>query len=98
MTAELGRIYLPSSELVAREIEGEFILVPLTANRDDAEDDLFILNDTGAEIWKLLDGKRNLAQVVAALAEIYAAEAGEIARDVLALVDEMLQKAILIEA
>lgn len=57
MTAELERVYLPSSELVAREIEGEFILVPLSTGSGASEDDLFVLNATGAEIWKLLDGK-----------------------------------------
>jgi len=36
-------IYLPSEKIVAREIEGELIIVPLVSGVGDMEDELFTL-------------------------------------------------------
>lgn len=86
---DLKAIYIPSEDVVSREIEGEIIIVPLVAGIGDAEDDIFSLNETGRAIWKLLDGKRNLGQVVAALQKEYDMPQEEIARDVNGLISEM---------
>ena len=48
----------PSGDVVAREIEGESIIVPLVAGSGDMEDELFTLNDTGKAIWDQFDGRR----------------------------------------
>ena len=45
-------MYVPSEDIVAREIEGELIIVPLAAGIGDMEDELFSLNETGREIWE----------------------------------------------
>jgi hypothetical protein len=74
------------------EIDGTLIIVPLTAGVGDLEDDLFSLNETGTAIWKLLDGRRTVGVVVAALEERYVAgEPGRIEQDVLGLVEELLK-------
>jgi len=39
--------YIPSEDVVAREIEGELIIVPLAAGIGDLEDELYTLNETG---------------------------------------------------
>ena len=41
---QLSGIYMRSEEIVAREIEGELIVVPLTAGIGDMEDELYSLN------------------------------------------------------
>ena len=41
----------PSDDVVAREIEGEIIIVPLVAGIGDADDELYTLNETGHAIW-----------------------------------------------
>ena len=67
MSIALEDVYKPSDDIVAREIEGEIIIVPLVAGIGDMEDELFTLNDTGKAIWDQLDGQRSLADVVTAI-------------------------------
>ena len=97
MNAQLDRVYMPSEDVVAREIEGELIIVPLAAGIGDMEDELYSLNESGVEIWKRLDGKRSLKEVSADLAGEYAAASGEIEQDVLGLVSELLRRKMLVE-
>ena len=76
---------------------GELIIVPLVAGIGDREDRLFNLNETGKAIWDLLDGRRSLADVVAAIeTELEGAEDGAIERDVLGLVAELVQRRMLV--
>jgi hypothetical protein len=42
--------YLPSQDVVARDIEGELILVPIASGIGDMEDEIYTLNDTGRAI------------------------------------------------
>lgn len=91
-------IYLPSKDLVARKIEGEFIVVPLDSGLGDLEGALFSINEIGWEIWKKLDGKRTLEDVVKDLAVQFDASFEVIEGDVFAFVDELVKRKILIEA
>ena len=95
-TVQLDSVYQPSRDIVAREIEGELIIVPLTSGFGDMEDELYTFNDTGRALWKLLDGERDLAAVVAALAEAFEAPAGEIEADVVGLVTELSNRKLLV--
>jgi len=88
-------IYAPSEEIVARDIEGELIIVPLTSGVGDMEDELFTLNDTGKAIWKKLDGKKSVDEIISELSEDYQAESGEIENDVTGLLEELLKRKIL---
>jgi hypothetical protein len=94
----LSRVYIPSDEVVAREIEGELILVPLTAGVGDVEDALYTFNDSGREIWRLLDGCRRLCDLVDELSEKYQATRSEIEQDVVGLVTELVNRRMLVEA
>jgi len=99
MSIALENVYKPSDDVVAREIEGEIIIVPLVAGIGDMEDELFTLNDTGKAIWDQLDGQRSLADVVAALTpEFEEAEDGVIERDVVGLVAELVERRMLVAA
>ena len=86
MSIALEDVYKPSDDVVAREIEGEIIIVPLVAGIGDMEDELFTLNDTGKAIWDTLDRRRGLACVVATARNPQSKEAedGAIERDGLA--------------
>ncbi len=94
--ADLESAPKPSADVVARLIEGDLIIVPLAAGIGDMEDELYSLNETGKAVWDLLDGKRTLAQVVAALAEVYDVDEVVLRTDVLGLVDELLKRKILV--
>jgi hypothetical protein len=60
MSAKINikNMYTPSGEVVAREIQGEFIIIPITSGAADSEDAIFTLNKTGKLIWDKLDGKK----------------------------------------
>ena len=94
----LNLIYLPSDKIVAREIEGELIIVPLVSGIGDMEDELFTLNDTGKEIWKRLDGKKSLKTIIEELTAEFEAPKEEIEKDVLGLTQELIKRQMLTEA
>lgn len=94
----LDAVYVPSEDVVFREIEGELIIVPLVAGIGDMEDEIFTLNETGRAIWERLDGQRVLRDVVEELSAEFEAPAGEVERDVTGLVEELLKRRMLVEA
>jgi hypothetical protein len=74
---ELDAAYVPSDDIVAREIEGEIIIVPLVSGIGDMEDKLFTLNETGRAIWYRLDGQKSLKSVVEELSVEFEDPEGE---------------------
>jgi hypothetical protein len=96
MTMNRDSVYVVSDDVVAREIEGEIIIVPLVAGIGDLEDELFTLNATGKAIWDRLDGRRSLNDVIAELAAEYQAPPGEIETDVLGLAAELVRRRMLV--
>jgi hypothetical protein len=95
---DIDAFYKASNEVVAREIEGELIIVPLTSGIGDMEGELFTLNETGRAIWDRLDGSRSLRDVAAELREDYDTPVEEIEHDVTGLAQELLNRRILVEA
>lgn len=93
----LESAYRPSEDVVAREIEGETIIVPITSGIGDLEDELYTLNETGREVWRRLDGTRSLREIAAELARDYEAPSGEIEADVAGLVGELVRRRMLVE-
>ena len=62
------------------------------------EDELFTLNETGRAVWKKLDGKKSLLNLVKELLEEFEAPREEIEQDVIGLVAELLKRRILFES
>ncbi len=96
MTPEvaLTSVCAPSDDVVAREIEGELIIVPLVAGIGNAEE-LYTLNPTAQAIWQKLDGQRTLKEVAAALVDEFNGPLAELEADVLGLAAELTQRGIL---
>jgi len=92
----LETICSPSDDIVAREIEGDIIIVPLIAGIGDADDELYTLNETGKAIWAKLDGQKNLGDVAKELSAEFSSNTGEIETDVLGFVSEMTKRGILV--
>ena len=88
-------ICVPSEDVVAREIEGDMIIVPLVAGIGDADDELYTLNETGKAIWKKLDGQRSLENISAELTDEFSSPPEEIKADVLGFAVEMVGRGIL---
>jgi hypothetical protein len=96
MSIKITSKILPSEDIVAREVAGELIIVPLVAGIGDMEDELFTFNETGKEIWSQLDGKKTLEEIIHGLAKKYSAPQGVIQDDVLGLAEELLKRRIVI--
>lgn len=89
-------VLIRSDDIVSREIEGELLIVPIASGIGDMEDELYTLNDTGREIWNLIDGKRTIKDIVTELTNNYSAPFDEINRDVLGITRELINRKILI--
>jgi len=95
--ARLEKVYAPSEDVVAREVQGEFIIVPITSGIGDLEDEIFSLNETGHAIWHRLDGKRSLKDLADEIGLEFEAPKIEIEKDVLGLTEELLKRKMLVE-
>ena len=80
--------YYPSSGFVMREIAGEILLVPV-GEQTRKFNGMITFTETGAFVWKHLDGKRDASEI----ARLLASECGESVDSVLPDVEEFLQKA-----
>jgi len=92
----LDGLYKPSEDIVARNIEGELIIVPLVSGIGDLEDELYTMNETGKAIWDRLDGKKKLREILAELSTEFDAPAGEIEKDLIGLMEELVRQKILV--
>jgi hypothetical protein len=91
----LATICAPSEDVVAREIEGDIVIIPLVAGIGDEDDELFTLNETGKAIWQRLDGERTLGDVAKALTEEFDAPLADLQADVLGFAGELNRRRIL---
>lgn len=98
LEASLKKIYTTSGDIVAREVQGEFIIIPITSGIGDAEDEIFSLNENGRAIWHKLDGKSSLKEVAKNLSLEFEGPIEEIEKDVLGLTEELLKRKMIIES
>lgn len=85
-----------SQDVVAREIEGELIIVPLTAGVGDMEDELYTLNETGRAVWARLDGVSTLGEIAADLSAEYESSGASIEADVVGLAEELVRRRMVV--
>ena len=93
----LKSVYTISEDIVAREIEGELIIIPITSGLANMEEELFTLNETGKAIWNKLDGKKNLEIIINELSREYSGSIDEIKKDAIGIVKELLKRKMLVE-
>ena len=94
---DLSKVYKISEDVVTREIEGEVIIVPLISGIGDLEDELYTLNETGRKIWEKLDGQMKLEEIISELTGDYLDSDGEIEKDVIGFVTEMVKRKMVVE-
>lgn len=93
----LSNVYIPSEDVVARDIQGELIIIPIASGIGDLEDEIFTLNETGRLIWEKLDGKKTLKEIFGELNIDFQAPPGEIEKDIVGLAEELLKRRMLVE-
>jgi len=92
----LDSVCVPSQGVVAREIEGEIVIVPVVRGIGRGEDELYTLNETAQAIWQKLDGELTLKGVAESLAKEFDTPLAELEVDVLGLVKELAERGILV--
>jgi len=92
---DMNSVCAPSEDIVAREIEGEIIIVPVVSGIGGPEEDLYTLNETAQAIWQRLDGGKTLGAVADSLASEFDTSRTALEADVLGLVRELVDRGIL---
>jgi len=93
------KIYIPSDKIIARFIDETLIIVPVETDTGtvDFDESLYSLEDTGREIWDRLGAKITVEKLCAELAEKYNAPLGTITLDVIELLEELLNKGLIVD-
>lgn len=91
----LEAICVPSEDVVARQIQGSILIIPLTAGVVEVEGELFALNPTGQAIWQKLDGQRSLKEVAALVAGDFAEPLTDIESEVVRFAEELRRRRLL---
>jgi hypothetical protein len=78
----LEKVYKKSDSIVSRKIGDECILVPIRQDVGDLES-IYTLNESGALIWELIDGKLKVGEIRESLLEAFEVEPEEAERDLI---------------
>lgn len=76
----LTNCYVKETDFVTRDVAGETIIVPIKNNVGDL-DSIYTLNEMGTLIWQLIDGKRNVSQIVEQICVAYDVTPEEAVKD-----------------
>jgi hypothetical protein len=85
-----GTIYKQDETVVARDIVGETILVPIRGKLADLQR-IFALNEVGAYIWSKLDGESTLESICDDLQMEFDVSRELAERDMSEFIDELLE-------
>ncbi len=84
----LEKQYFRNEQFISRQIADEFLLIPIS-NQLSGDNWLFVLNEVGARIWKLIDGGRSVQQIEELLLEEFDASQEQLEKDLLRLLDQL---------
>ena len=85
---ELGKCYQKDSSIVSRVVEDEVILVPIRQSVGDLES-IYTLNEVGARIWDLIDGKKNVKQIAGQIVQEFDVSSKQSKEDALNFVHQL---------
>ncbi len=94
----LNAVYVPSKNVVAREIQGEFLLIPIISGMGPDEDVIFTLNETGRLIWDKVARRKSIKNIVSELSSEFNASGKNIQKDVFGFLKELLKRKIVVRA
>lgn len=84
----LEGLFQKDSSIVSRRIADEVILVPIRRKAGEIEC-LYALNEVGARIWELIDGRRSLKALRDAIVEEFEVSESEAQEDLTVLVEQL---------
>jgi hypothetical protein len=80
---------VPTASVQGRRLENEAVLVY------PDKGDVIVINDVGAEVWSLADGRRSIRDIVAAVRARYAMTPAEAEADALAFIADLQAKGVM---
>jgi len=92
-----SQVYAKDPAIVARQIAGEMILVPIRHNMGDLES-IYLLNDTALFTWQLLDGSRTLGEIRTQLTAEFDVDEQQAGQDLLELVADLKRVGAVVQA
>jgi coenzyme PQQ biosynthesis protein PqqD len=93
---ECKKVYCPSAQVVSRTIADETILVPISGNLANMER-IFTLNEVGASIWRLMDGKRSVQEILRELLQEFDVAEDQLAGDIVEFVEQLKGSDLIVE-
>jgi len=75
-------------DIVSRTIEDETILMPVYKTSDEINC-IYTLNDVGARVWELIDGKRSLEKIKKTLSKEFEATEKELDKELSAFLKDL---------
>jgi len=94
---KINKIYEISENIIAKNIEGQFMIVPLISGVGNLDDEMFQLNLTGSAVWEMLDGNTRLIDIILHLSKEYEAAPETLKKDVVDLVEQLVEKDFVFE-
>jgi hypothetical protein len=94
----LNSVCLHSENVVARDVQGELIIIPITSGVGDLDDAIFTLNETGRAVWGKINGMKSIEDIANELVSEFDAPRDGIEKDVLGLSEELLKRNMISEA
>ena len=88
ITDPFDQVYCKDPAIVARQIAGEMILVPIRQNVGDLES-IYLLNDTAMFTWQLLDGNHSLAEIRSLVTQEFEVDELQAGQDLLELIADL---------
>lgn len=86
--ADLKSVLSHSPSIVTRKTGNEYVLVPVSNNIADMNS-IYTLNETGAFIWELIDGKKCVGDLIDALTDEYEIDRETATSDIFSLIENM---------
>lgn len=93
---DLDTVYTPSRDMLVKQVQGEFIIIPLRKGTADLEEEFFKLNETAKAIYDKLDGKKTLKELALELSLKYDAALELIERELLEMAEKLLKRGVLV--
>lgn len=90
----LKSVPVRSASVVTRKTGNEYVLIPVTNNIADMNS-VYTLNETGAFIWELIDGKNTIEELISAVVSKYDADYNIATKDVFSFIEKMSDYLIL---
>ncbi len=86
---DISKVYfVKKDDCVAREIAGETVIVPIKSRVGDVNS-IYTLNELGTMIWRLIDGRTNISQIMEAVCREYEVTPDEAQKDIFAFLTDL---------